>query len=67
MKQKPVKLDTVENTTIKLLKKGYTVLEISDILCLNMAPVIEGLIYKGVLHPDTKLKEAYKWQALQKW
>lgn len=52
-----MKLDIVEQTTVKLLQDGYTIPEVSRLLGLNLSPVVAELIYKGVLYPDTTFRK----------
>ena len=49
-------LDTVEKTTIKLLRKGYTPNQISTLLGLPLAPIIAELSYKKILNPDARFR-----------
>lgn len=66
IKLKP-SLDLVEETTLRLLKAGYTISEISKLLGLNLAPVVAELAYKGILNADATFRntppiEMYEWR-----
>ncbi|MCL2400196.1 MAG: hypothetical protein FWC91_10720 [Defluviitaleaceae bacterium] len=60
-------LDIVEETTLRFLKAGYTISDISKLLGLNLAPVVAELAYKGILNSDatfrnTPPKEKYHYE-----
>ena len=51
-----IDIDLVESVTLELLKEGHSRSEISQKLGLNIAPIIEDLVYKNILNPDATFK-----------
>ena len=49
-------LDIVEKTTLRLLREGLVIEDISQMLGLPIQPVVEGLAYKGILNPDATFR-----------